>query len=119
MFLYKKGTHPGVISATKKITLDVEQKLIDDLVNELIALRNNFDAIVQEAEAVATRIATFKEIEAEEARDGPKKPKRKRKTFFDEDDEEIALDNESEVLTLEGKFKYDVLYCLGLTSTES
>ena len=99
---------------TKKITLDVEQKLIDDLVNELIALRNNFDSIVQEAEAVASvkRIATFKEIEAEGARDGPKKPKTKRKTFFDEDDEEIALDNESKVLTLEEKFKYDVFYCL-------
>ena len=66
---------------TKKITPDVEQKVIDDMVNELIALRNNFDVIVQEAEAVAsvTRIATFKEIESEEARDGPKKLKRRRR----------------------------------------
>ena len=39
---------------TKKITLYVEQKLIDILVNELIALRNNCDAIIQEAEAFAS-----------------------------------------------------------------
>ena len=32
------------------------------------------------------------------------------KTSFGEDDEEIALDNESEALTLEEKFKYNVFY---------
>ena len=62
---------------TKKITLDVEQKLMDDLVNELIALRNNFDAMSKKLKPL---------LQSQESLlFGPKKPKRKRKTFFDED----------------------------------
>ena len=53
---------------TKNIILDIKERLINDLVNDLNRIRDSFDKIVEEAEAIAsvTEVPTFKEIEAEQ-----------------------------------------------------
>ena len=82
------------------------------MVNDLNRIRDSFDKIVEEAEAIVsvTEVPTFKEIEAEQTGNGlPAIRKRKRKTFFDEQND---FDDVSETFSLEEKFKWDVFYCL-------
>ena len=98
----------------RSITLDIEEKLIDELIKYLIYIRESFELIVREAETVASvsQITSFKELDAERMEDQEtgSKRKRKRKCFFNEDDNNEQ--SEADTLSLEENFKRDVFYCL-------
>lgn len=86
----------------RSATLDVEVHNIDDLLKELMVLRQQWQHLFAEAKAVAGELGIPIEF--------PVKQKQQRKRFFDEKADDV--EDSGAGTAIEGTFKIDVFYVL-------